>query len=132
MAVSPLSPSDVQTATGVAASADDIEVAEALIVQQTGFELQEHVDTRDIAETLVRRAWAIVASRICNSSVLTAGIVAGEADGDYTYSLWRSGPMLEQMAAQANDPVLGQPWLLLHMGLATAEHVSWQRHAPPL
>jgi hypothetical protein len=87
MAAPTLTPYDALKDYGLACSEIDLADAAEVIHADTGFTLAEHVDTRAIFIGNVRRAWAIVASRMAEE---TAGdgtrAVTSESEKDYSYN----------------------------------------------
>jgi len=78
---------EVATLTGSTVTANDITVAAALIDQQTGNTVDEHVDDRLIASAAVKAAWAIVAVRVRSALVSSGqGGISSETQGDYSYA----------------------------------------------
>ena len=65
----------------------DLDDAENLVYAVTSFTLAEHVDTRKVYSGNVRRAWAIVASRMRESTTGDeARFVTSESERDYSYN----------------------------------------------
>jgi hypothetical protein len=87
MAAPTLTAAEALTDYGLTCSTLDIADAAEVIHSDTGFTLVEHVDTRAIYIGNVRRAWAIVASRM---AAQTSGdgtrAVTAETEKDYSYS----------------------------------------------
>jgi hypothetical protein len=87
MPAAPLTPHDVNEATGVDVTQNDIDVADALIETATGYTVDAHVDTRSIASVRVNAARSIVAARV-HAKMIAAGseAVTSETATDYTYT----------------------------------------------
>lgn len=82
-----LTAAEALTDYGLTCSTLDIADAAEVIHADTGFTLAEHVDTRTIYIGNVRRAWAIVASRVAAQTSNDAGrSVTSESEKDFSYS----------------------------------------------
>jgi hypothetical protein len=87
MAAPTLTQAEALADYGLTCSTLDIADAAEVIHADTGFTLAEHVDTRTIYIGNVRRAWAVVASRVAEETSNDSGrSVTGETEKDYSYS----------------------------------------------
>jgi hypothetical protein len=87
MAAPTLTAADALTDYGLSCSTLDITDAAEVIHADTGFTLAGHVDTRKIFVGNVRRAWAIVASRLAEQTTGDSGrAVTSETEKDYSYT----------------------------------------------
>ena len=122
-----LSPAEVVQYTDSAVRTVDVSDAADLIEACTGHSPDAHNTVRDVPAGNVRRAWAIVAARLCQATVTDgSGDIAAESQGDYQYSRFRSGKRVDQQIAFETDMLAGMPWTLLQMPTAVLEHVSWR------
>lgn len=122
-----LSPAEVHEYTGETVKTVDVTDAADLIEAGTGVTPDEHNEFRLVPAGNVRRAWAIVAARLCQGTVTDGtGDIAAEGQGDYQYSRFRSGARVDQQIAMETDLLAGLPWTLLQMPTAALEHVSWR------
>jgi hypothetical protein len=104
-----LTPAHVHQYTGVTVVAVDIEDAAEQIALRTGVTVADHVDTRSIPETSVRRAWAIVAARLREQTAVGGEGITSESQGDYSYT--RDGTTADRAA----DLLHGLPRRLLNV-----------------
>ena len=82
-----LTPSIVEELTDVAVNQHAVDAAAAQIHNVTGYTVDEHVDTREVAAGSVQLAWSLVAVRIDQAMRREADLaVTGETQGDYSYA----------------------------------------------
>lgn len=109
-----LTPATAAADYGVTVSQADLDDAESVMLASTSYTLADHVDVRFVAVGAVRRAWAIVASRLAERTAGdTARFVTGESERDYTYS---ENP--DAKFAGTLSLLDGLPYELLEMGRA--------------
>ncbi len=97
-----LTPTEVQTFTGVTVSQDDIDTADELIRRRTGYDADGHFDDRGVAETIVKQAWSVAAARFrVKMSGTGTPVLDAESQGDYSYN---ANPISAAVTA-AGEPV---------------------------
>ena len=111
MAAPTLTAAEALTDYGLTCSTLDISDAAEVIHADTGSTLAEHVDTRKVYIGNVRRAWAVVASRLAGETVNdSARSVTSENEKDYSYT--ESATL---KSAQAMNFLAGTPNKLLRI-----------------
>ncbi len=122
-----LTPHEANSMTGSSVSAADISDAGDYIEAGTGYTPDAHNTARLIGEGSVKRAWAIVAARLCAATVTDGtGDIAGETKADYSYRRFASGDRAKQQIAMETDLLAGMPRTLLQMPAMAMSHVSWR------
>lgn len=118
MPATPITPAIVASYGLGTVSQADIDDGAVAIETETGFTVDEHVDTRQIPDTSVSRAWSIVASRIRDATVQAAtGAPISETQGDYGYTL-PSGDIATGTALYPNL-LAGIPNVMLRLGISS-------------
>ena len=105
-----LTPSEVEQLTGSTVTQAVIDLAADWIDSDTNLTPDEHVTTRDISESSVKAAWAIVAQRLSDQIAGTGMPVVSESQGDYSYTT-----TIEAAVRSAGDLLSGVPRKLLRL-----------------
>lgn len=105
----------------------DLDDAAEVIHAVTTFTLAEHVDTRLISTGNVRRAWALVASRLrANTTGDAARDVISESDPEYSYNVSGASKAASQLSLLA-----GLPNELLDIGAEWVDYRGSDGKVPP-